>query len=134
MNESEVLSYLTRCLRIDGGTAKPDQFLKDLVETVCTLQRDGLYFIFAHRSFQEFFAAYCLAYTTNKHFEDVLMKMARRPTDSVIKMLCDMKKDLVEDRFLLPRLRSLQLAIADLPTNERFLVCYTRPSLARRNR
>ena len=38
-----------------------DAYLEDLVKSVCMLVKDGLGYVFAHRSFQEYFAAY---YTT----------------------------------------------------------------------
>jgi hypothetical protein len=125
LSESEILSYLAKCLKIENGSAKPVDFLQDLVESVCTLQKDGLNFVFTHRSFQEFFAAYCLAHVTHKHFDDIIMKIARRPTDKVIMMLYDMKKELLEDEFLLPRLRALRQEIENLPADKRFLVHYS---------
>jgi NACHT domain len=126
MNETDVLAYLRKCLKIEDGSTKPEDFLRDLVESVCTLQKDGLSFVFTHRSFQEFFAAYCLANIANKHFDDILIKMARRPTDNVIKMLYDMKRELVESDFLLPRLRALKEEIDSMPRDKQFLVSYLR--------
>jgi len=126
LNEAETLVYLGKGLRVDSATVKPTDFLKDLVESVCTLQRDGLSFTFTHRSFQEFFAAYCLATIPNKHLGEILMKFARRPTDNVIKMLYDIRKELVEDDFLLPELRKLNEQLKALSDESSFLVNYAR--------
>src|SRR5205807_5854547 len=39
------------------GKIEPDLFIRDLIENLCILQRDGLYVGFSHKSLQEYFAA-----------------------------------------------------------------------------
>lgn len=58
--DSEVREYINKSIKMMNYDIKTEDFLKDLRESVCILQKDGLYWIFTHRSFQEYFSAYCL--------------------------------------------------------------------------
>lgn len=61
-SESDVRKYLGYAQeRFDNISFGVDDFLNDLVKSVCMLVKDGLMYIFSHRSFQEYFAA---SYTT----------------------------------------------------------------------
>lgn len=51
-----------RIFQTTGGSFDSSDYLRDLTESVCMLQRDGLSYSFVHRSFQEYFAA---LYTMN---------------------------------------------------------------------
>lgn len=102
VSDSECLSYLKKCLKIDQSSIDPSSYLKDLTESVCMLQRDGMDLVFAHRSFQEYFSAYFLARVSNANLDAVLKKIARRPTDNVIKMLYDMDQDFFERSLSCP--------------------------------
>lgn len=60
---------------------------RDLFENVCVIQRDGLEYVFAHRSFQEYFAALCLS-----GFKDDIMvaaskKLVAKSADMVLPLL-----------------------------------------------
>jgi hypothetical protein len=123
-SKEEVLEYVNKGLTIEGANINPGDFLLDMTESVCTLQRDGLKYVFTHRSFQEFFAAYCLSRVTSKHVAEILPHVARRPTDAVIGLLYDMNSELVESEFILPQLSIMSKEIANI-TKERFLIDYT---------
>ena len=71
------------------------------------MQKDGMHYIFSHRSFQEYFVAYCLDRVVQKHAKRVLPQLGTRGADSVITMLYDMNDDLVENEYVLPYLNSL---------------------------
>lgn len=55
--EIKIKKYINNALNIANVHAEADDFLKDLLDSVCILQRDGLGFSFTHRSFQEYFTA-----------------------------------------------------------------------------
>lgn len=84
-----------------------DAYIYDLENSLCVLYREGFEYIFAHRSFQEYFAAVFL-----KELPDDLMKKmgiqmltkdsCRVTTDSVFSMLYDMSEDRFEQNLLLP--------------------------------
>lgn len=51
---------------------KPEDFLKDLTNSVCMLIQDGLVLRFVHRSFQEYFAAYYVTKLGDKDQEKLI--------------------------------------------------------------
>jgi len=86
---------------------KPDDMLRDLVESVCILQKDGLNYSFTHRSFQEYFSAFCMSYLVPGKSGDICKKIARRYTDNVIYMLYDMNHELLETEYILVMLEEI---------------------------
>ena len=53
----ERISAARKRLGADDDWFRDEDYLHDLIESVCMLQRDGLQYSFVHRSFQEYFAA-----------------------------------------------------------------------------
>lgn len=105
--DSEIKRYIARGLKIENAKINKEHFLKDLQESVCVIQRDGLSLVFTHRTFQEFFAAYCLSRLSKRHFRPIVEKIANRWSDNVMQMLYDMNDDLLETEYLLPAAQEL---------------------------
>ena len=90
-----------------------NDYIYDLANALCVLYREGIEYIFAHRSFQEYFTSVFL-----KELPDDLMgKMGlqmlnkdsyRISTDSVFSMLYDMSEDRFEQNILLPVLEEYE--------------------------
>lgn len=60
--ESSVRKYILLAKeKFDTMEFEVDDYLEDLIKSVCMLVKEGLGYVFSHRSFQEYFAAY---YTT----------------------------------------------------------------------
>ncbi len=59
---------------VDSGA-----FLNDLRESVCLIQRDGLKYVFTHRSFQEYFAAVFVVQYSGDNSSDVYNSLANFP-------------------------------------------------------
>jgi predicted NACHT family NTPase len=55
--QHRALQIIRMALEMTEVECDAEQFLNDLLVTVCILQRDGLYLTFVHRSFQEYFTA-----------------------------------------------------------------------------
>ena len=91
----------------------PDEFISDLVDSVCLLRRDGLVYSFTHRSFQEYFVAYFIKELDDSKQQLVcrqLLSMKRSgqlSPESVLKMLYDMAKERFEQNVILPILQEL---------------------------
>jgi hypothetical protein len=120
LTETEALNYIAKGLRVENSEVRPSDFFFDLVESVCILRRDGLVYTFSHRSFQEFFAAYCLARIAGEPTYEVLIKVVRRTGDEMIKMLFDMNRELVDTQFIVPRLKRLIEALGDKASTDCF--------------
>ncbi|HYD36682.1 MAG TPA: NACHT domain-containing protein, partial [Allosphingosinicella sp.] len=88
------------------GDRNHDDVLRDLTETLCIMQRDGLQFIFVHRSFQEYFAARFLLYYRGEKLPQFLNGLAiRTMSDNVIPMLFEMDSELVLRDWTVPVVR-----------------------------
>lgn len=71
-NEPQLRKYINQAReKFDTINFRVDDFQEDLVQSVCMLVKDGLTYMFSHRSFQEYFAAW---YTT-KLTDDVQVKL-----------------------------------------------------------
>lgn len=110
----EVRSYLSKAFSIEGSRADVDEFLKDLLESVCILQQEGLQCVFSHRSFQEYFTALAISRLPAGHAGRVLEHIAARNGDDVVPMLFDMNQELVEQEFVVPLLERLVPPLKDL--------------------
>lgn len=107
-SEAQALEYIEKSKRITGLEFENSNFLKDLFESVCMLQRDGMSIVFCHRSFQEFFAARFIARLSREKTEKLLPKYLYRMSDGTGSMLYDMNNDLVEECFLVPKFLSFR--------------------------
>ena len=91
---------------------KEYDLLTDLLESVCIVQRDGLFITFTHRSFQEYFAAFFVARSPSTSIADLLDKLCRRAfNENVIPMAFDMNRALIEREWILLRLNELSRQI-----------------------
>jgi hypothetical protein len=80
---------------------------EDLVQCTCMLARDGLDYVFNHRSFQEYFVAYFFARIKVEEFERVAPRLMVRLMDNVFLMMSEMNKEKFEESWALPQLNSL---------------------------
>lgn len=103
-SEAEALEYIKHAAGIDQSQRElsSDAFLKDLLETVCVLQWDGLYITFSHRSFQEYFCAYGLLRLPQQFSRQLMVEYSRREQDSVLNMAFDMNKSYIGDNYFYP--------------------------------
>ena len=84
-----------------------NDYIYDLVNSLCVLYREGFEYIFTHRSFQEYFTSVFLKELTDANMEKIGFQMISRDlyravTDSVFSMLYDMSEDRFEQNIFLP--------------------------------
>ncbi|WP_180162286.1 NACHT domain-containing protein [Sinorhizobium medicae] len=104
----QVIEDIKAALSLARIEAEFDDFLKDLLVTVCLLQRDGNYITFIHRSFQEYFAALFISRSPpSEIFEIIEALVSRGSVDSVISMIVQLNEGVVEQEWVLPKLREL---------------------------
>lgn len=120
-SEEELFDYVTKAGGVFSINLDSADFIRDLLDSVCILQRDGLNITFTHRSFQEYFTAlFLVSYvSSNKYdlFDRVALSNAR---DDVIPMVFDMNKDLVEQEWVIPRLEHFKKICTNDTPEERF--------------
>ncbi|WP_167144874.1 NACHT domain-containing protein [Pseudomonas sp. OTU750018] len=105
--EEKLFEYLHKAIRICGVSVDVNDFLSDLLDSVCIMQRDGLGFAFTHRSFQEYFTALFLVTNASAQKYEVFDKIFFVNTwDSVMSMAYDINSDIVEQVWIIPRLQN----------------------------
>jgi hypothetical protein len=110
-DETLIREYLKRSVEISKIGVEVDSLLRDLLESVCLIQRDGIYYNFSHRSFQEYFCAYFISRSSDSEAYRAAEKLAHRVEDNVLAMLKDINQDLLEEHWILPRLDNICEAI-----------------------
>lgn len=84
-----------------------DEYVYDLVNSLCVLYRDGLNYKFTHRSFQEYFSAVFLKELSDETMKQMGIQLIKRDPykvshDDVFDMLYDMAEERFEQNILLP--------------------------------
>ena len=113
-----MLEYFVKVAQLEGLDVKGHDFLDDLLNAVCILQKDGLKIVFSHRSFQEYFCAYRLMRFPEQKVAELIGRFASRQTDNVLPMLFDMNKSLVNRAYIIPQLKKYKTKT--VPLNEGF--------------
>lgn len=89
-------------------------YIYDLINSVCVLYKDGLNYKFSHRSFQEYFSALFLKELSDDKMREFSKQLIykggfRIAQDSVFDMLYDMTEDRFEQNILLPILLDYEM-------------------------
>lgn len=85
-------------------------FLDDAVQAICLLLEDGLELAFAHRSFQEYFAAKFIQNSPADIKARLVARLAPSvESDSVMALLWEMDPYVVERHYLLPKLSEIRV-------------------------
>jgi ABC-type oligopeptide transport system ATPase subunit len=106
-SEGELIEIIKKATKLSAIEVSPIDFMNDLIESVCIIQRDGLGYTFTHRSFQEYFTAnYLKNAVVSKKF-DLIDKIAclQSGRDDVIPMLYEMNNELIEVEWIIPKLK-----------------------------
>ena len=73
-----------------------------MTDSICIIKKDGINYNFTHRSFQEYFAAYCIARVASRNLEGLFSKFSRRYEDNVLPMVYDINPDLFREKYIIP--------------------------------
>ena len=91
--------YIAKSLKYHSIEADLDSVISDICESANMLQKDGLKFIFVHRSFQEYFAAECAMHVVSGKAKDFLEVFSGRMRDTVFAMCYEIHPELVFDQY-----------------------------------
>lgn len=113
-NNDFFIRYLRVCLDSEDYKLIEEKKLKiELMSSIPLIMQDGLNYCFSHRSFQEYFTAYYLTNTYNVP-EDIYEKIGYRGlVDGVIDMAFEMDKSLIEEKWILPKIKSILDKVVD---------------------
>jgi len=106
----ESIKYIKQALNLaNNTTTKAENFFKDLLNSVCIIQQEGLTYTFVHRSFQEYFAAVFISQTESIDIAPALdIIVVDSLTDNVISIAFDLNKEKLEKHWILPKLKKLK--------------------------
>lgn len=113
-SENDFDTLLTKCLKqTKNQQVSAENLKKELLSNVPLMVQDGLYFCFAHRSFQEYFSACYLVHNQDLPYE-VFDAMGKRLfVDNVLSMTFDINQRLLEKKWILPKIRTILSKIQD---------------------
>ena len=107
LTHEDALSILNKISNTKVAAFEPENYLLDLVNSICVLYKEGLNYKFTHRSFQEYFSAYFLKELSDRDMAKLGQGLVKRDyfkasSDSVFSMLRDMAEQRFEQNILLP--------------------------------
>lgn len=94
-----------------------DEISEDFLISVNLIIKEGTNYSFIHRSFQEYFAAFCATNIMVKMTPEFLQLFASKKNDSTFKLAYEIHPSLVQEKYLIPVYR-------DLSNSERFVVAF----------
>lgn len=104
---SEIRDYLDKYKEKSNFTFDIDNYISDLVQTVCLLIQEGYYFTFIHRTFQEYFTALYILNCNKEVRKKLYTKLCLRiPSDNVLDTIFEINRDIFENEFLIPRIEA----------------------------
>jgi hypothetical protein len=117
-NEDKFRENLQRAILQSNLSCSVDDLKNDMLEAVNIIYRDGLDYAFVHRSFQEYFVAYCISRYLGQRAGAVIQRIANRQSDVVLPMLMDMNQSLIEKDYLISEWDRYKAQISDLKSSE----------------
>lgn len=106
--KTEILDYIRQVKSIERIDVKEEDFLNDLAMSVCILQLEGLTYTFTHRSFQEYFAAFCISRVASRDIEKLFKRFSLRFTDNVLPMVAEINPDLFREKYIIPNAKKFK--------------------------
>ena len=88
--------------RKEFGDMDNNDFIKDILESVCLLKKEGIEFAFTHRKLQEYFAAHCIARVASRNLESLFRRFSYRYSDDVLGLVYDLNPDLFREKYIFP--------------------------------
>ncbi len=129
LNEAEFRQFIEKSASFLEIGDTVDEIAEDFLVSVNLIVQEGTNYSFIHRSFQEYFAAYCATSVMVEMTSEMLELFASKRNDSTFKLAYEIHPSLVQERYLLPQFRKL-LASDRLVTKVRPSKPYSAASLS----
>lgn len=107
--KEEINGYLRRAKKILEIEFNENEYLKDLLQSVCLLIQEGFYYTFIHRTFQEYYTSFFIM-NAESNIRKKLLEIAfkRVSYDRTLDLIFEMNRDIFENEFLIPRLYKIK--------------------------
>lgn len=107
-SDEQMKSYVKDALEAVSLDCDVPDVIRDFRESLSIMERVGLFYEFAHRSFQEYFyAKFVVSDRKLKLKEKIIWLIADFSADDTVEMIADMDRTYFEDEFLLAEIKSL---------------------------
>jgi len=107
----EALKDIERAKNLTGFNVNAQNILDDLLLSVCILVKDGMFFTFTHRSFQEYFTAKFISNLNDPEKKIKLLKKLISSVDLIFRLFYEIDSIFYEKNILIPYLKNIFLAI-----------------------
>jgi hypothetical protein len=98
-------SFIERARKYVTFKVDVEKFSSDAIQSVNLLYREGNTLSFAHRSFQEYFAAFAVVNFFFDKIPELVARIQDRQGDAVLMMMYEMNSQLIEDKLLVKQYR-----------------------------
>ncbi len=106
---SEALDYIEKARVITNVNVNAENYLSDAIQATCLLLEEGLSIVFAHRSFQEYFAARFIADAGPEIQAQLIEKYAKHiRDDNVLPLLYEIRPEPVERVLVIPTIERFE--------------------------
>lgn len=120
-DEAHLVKLFRNASSISGIDEDPRLIARDAAESTCLLIKEGHEFVFAHRSFQEFFAALFIKNYKSEDITEIMSEALRKGRgENILEFLFEMDRESLERHYILPALQKATEHIGkyDLSKNE----------------
>ncbi|MCM2477855.1 NACHT domain-containing protein [Rhizobium sp. CG5] len=107
----QVIDYLEKVKIRSRVNFDSEALLKECVESVNLVYRDGDQYSFIHRSFQEYFCAYAATHYFPDKVSEVIKMLPVVRSDSVFNMMHSMSPDVISRMYIIPNYKIYQSQI-----------------------
>jgi predicted NACHT family NTPase len=105
-SDEELISALRNACDYNQDKVDPQLLIRDTMESVCLIQKEGLDNIFSHRSFQEYFCALFISKYREADIRELIEAIASMENRSnVLRMLYELAPEAFEYEWVLPALK-----------------------------
>ncbi|MFJ1308561.1 NACHT domain-containing protein [Agrobacterium sp. P15N1-A] len=105
---SEIINYINKVKSRSRVDYDPELFLKECVESVNLIYKDGDNYSFIHRSFQEYFCAYAVTHYFPDKISEVIERIPVQRADSVFPMMYSINPEIMAKMYVIPVYKGLQ--------------------------
>tara|TARA_R110000850_G_scaffold8888_15_gene32671 strand:- start:329 stop:2251 length:1923 start_codon:yes stop_codon:yes gene_type:complete len=88
-----------------------EEFLRECIESVNLIYKEGEVYSFTHRSFQEYFSAYAVSHYFMENYREIIYKIPIRRGDTVLSMVNQINKSLFDQLFVAPEYEKIRHSI-----------------------
>lgn len=88
-----------------------EDFLRECIESVNLIYKEGEIYSFTHRSFQEYFCAYAVSHYFMENYKEIIYKIPLRRGDTVLSMISQINRSLFDQLFVAPEYERIKESV-----------------------